>query len=153
MGTRLFVRGGCETVQTGPFQVRKALVSGLSYPLSLGGGHGLEPTKEIRAPLRLGLEQAAVGESGPRRGRQGSEDGTPRPLAQGALDLAGIPYTGPSAAGAMVGMDKLARVLYTPFSVQLSDSSKEIVRFHQVLFFSFRAPEARGFVPRPRSQL
>lgn len=32
------------------------------------------------------------------------EDGS----LQGALDLAGIPYTGPSAAGAALGMDKLA---------------------------------------------
>jgi D-alanine-D-alanine ligase len=32
------------------------------------------------------------------------EDGT----LQAALDLAGIPYTGPSAAGAAIGMDKLA---------------------------------------------
>jgi len=32
------------------------------------------------------------------------EDGT----LQGALDLAGVPYTGPSLAGAAIGMDKLA---------------------------------------------
>src|SRR5437764_4956170 len=32
------------------------------------------------------------------------EDGT----LQGALDLAGIPYTGPTQAGAALGMDKLA---------------------------------------------
>ncbi|MGH9205185.1 MAG: hypothetical protein ACRD1G_01270, partial [Acidimicrobiales bacterium] len=49
-----------------------------------------------RPPLREVLVNCCHGGPG--------EDGT----LQSALDLAGVPYTGPDAAGAFVGMDKLA---------------------------------------------
>ncbi|MHB8320262.1 MAG: D-alanine--D-alanine ligase [Acidimicrobiales bacterium] len=67
--------------------------------LEVGSGGGFFKAGKILSPKRLGVDVVIVCcHGGP------GEDGS----LQGALDLAGIPYTGPSAAGAMVGMDKLA---------------------------------------------
>jgi D-alanine-D-alanine ligase len=71
--------------------------SALRLSLGTGGGFGAEG--------RLGRTRSAAVDvavvcchGGP------GEDGT----LQAALDLAGIPYTGPTVAGAAIGMDKLA---------------------------------------------
>ena len=63
-----------------------------SRPLALGS-NGFEGKKAPRPSVIINCCHGGPG-----------EDGT----LQAALDLAGIPYTGPSAAGAALGMDKLA---------------------------------------------
>lgn len=68
--------------------------------LVVGPGGGFEKAAGLRArhrPLEVGVVVNCC-HGGP------GEDGS----LQAALDLAGIPYTGPSAAGAALGMDKLA---------------------------------------------
>lgn len=68
----------------------------LQFVLGRDGGFSLT---ERRRPRPLGLDVVLVCcHGGP------GEDGS----LQGALDLAGIRYAGPSAAGAALGMDKLA---------------------------------------------
>ncbi|MBW3614995.1 MAG: hypothetical protein KY439_06770, partial [Actinobacteria bacterium] len=73
------------------------------------------PAKKRRARLQEGGFVVEVGGLAKRKGLDTSavvncchggpgEDGT----LQGALDLAGLRYTGPSVAGAALGMDKLA---------------------------------------------
>lgn len=70
----------------------------LQFVASAEGGF-LEPGGRLGRPRPLDLDAAVVCcHGGP------GEDGT----LQGALDLAGIRYSGPGAAGAALGMDKLA---------------------------------------------
>jgi D-alanine-D-alanine ligase len=70
----------------------------LQFAAVPGGGFS-EPAGRLGKPRSLDLEAALVCcHGGP------GEDGT----LQAALDLAGLPYSGPSVAGAALGMDKLA---------------------------------------------
>lgn len=67
--------------------------------LEIGGEGGFFKGGKMLSSKRLDVEAVIVCcHGGP------GEDGT----LQGALDLAGIAYTGPSVSGAMIGMDKLA---------------------------------------------
>jgi D-alanine-D-alanine ligase len=88
------------------------------------GGGFVRPASGLRAKEdRLDLDAVLVCcHGGP------GEDGT----LQGALDLTGMPYSGPTAMGAALGMDKLAfgaLVIYAGLPalprVPLSDSSEE----------------------------
>lgn len=70
---------------------------GLQFSASPGGGFAEAGRRGKGKPLRFDAALVCC-HGGP------GEDGT----LQGALDLAGIPYTGPTVAGAAIGMDKLA---------------------------------------------
>ncbi|MGO9962600.1 MAG: hypothetical protein ACLPUG_04115 [Acidimicrobiales bacterium] len=92
--------------------------------ISVPGGGFVRPASGLRAREdRLDLDAVLVCcHGGP------GEDGT----LQGALDLTGIPYSGPTAMGAALGMDKLAfgaLVIYAGLPalprVPLSESSEE----------------------------
>ena len=92
--------------------------------IGVPGGGFVRPASGLRAREdRLDLDAVVVCcHGGP------GEDGT----LQGALDLAGIPYSGPTAMGAALGMDKLAfgaLVIYAGLPalprVPLSESSEE----------------------------
>jgi D-alanine-D-alanine ligase len=92
--------------------------------ISVPGGGFVRPASGLRAKEdRLDLDAVLVCcHGGP------GEDGT----LQGALDLTGIPYSGPTAMGAAIGMDKLAfgaLVIYAGLPalprVPLTDESEE----------------------------
>lgn len=92
--------------------------------ISVPGGGFVRPASGLRAKEdRLDLDAVLVCcHGGP------GEDGT----LQGALDLTGMPYSGPTAMGAALGMDKLAfeaLVIYAGLPalprVPLSESSEE----------------------------
>ena len=73
--------------------------SGEPLVLSIGPEGGFSTAGRLGRPRRLELDAAILcTHGGP------GEDGT----LQGTLDLAGVAYTGPSVAGAALGMDKLA---------------------------------------------